>query len=109
MSVVTNVLILTSCSEDYGNGTPPIAIESINADLLREPYSSGFKEIGRYAGGNKKMERLVYAAAVNGLKEKELYKSLINAPWENEDQVQVLMSREDEEGFSLFWGLSLEE
>jgi hypothetical protein len=108
MSVVTNVLVLTSLLEELDETETYPAVDELNR-MLTGYCTNGFREVGQGAGGNKVMERCVFAAAFNCLIEEDLLLYLRQVPWADKDCVQVLVSRHEQEGFSLIYGLSTAE
>jgi hypothetical protein len=105
MSIVTNVLILAGLIEELGETETYPAIDALNLRMDEFDYGH-FVEIGQHAVDRKAMERLVFAGAFNGLQDKLFLKYLQEAPWEDRDLVQVLVSRHEQPGFSLFYGRS---
>ena len=99
MSVVTNFVLILSCSEDDGNekqGEPHELVKRLSresgVDLVRVDY---------LAGGTKYMECSVYEAAQNCANLDDFYKPFQAIPWRDPARVQLLVTRDQEEIFKL--------
>ena len=97
MSYVTNIMICGLCASDH--------LEEINTWLKKnyvEKYGRNYevvmKEIGDYAGGNKKMETDILAGAFNYLDLEDFIKFLKNIDWDNE--TDLFIQDEDDDTFT---------
>lgn len=105
MSCVTNIIVLTSCLEEKDDTETYPAIEWLNTSI-----GVDLREISNHAGGNKVFERRMFATATGyGFFDDEVKVALEETPFECRNDVQVLVSRHEQNEFSLFWGMGTED
>lgn len=96
MSDVTNVLL----TYDLFDGDPA-RIDEIN-NWLGENCRQIFREVGdQCVGGSKRLECMLYAAAINYFPEEEFIAYLRSLTWEVRDSVQLLLKRQEDLQFSV--------
>ena len=107
MSCVTNVVIFASILEELDQTETYPAIDALNERLHAISYGAFFKEVSRYAGGNKVMERRVFLAAFGtNYDEAAFLSALRSTQWNDADSLQVFVSQHEQERFLQIFGPS---
>lgn len=85
MSHVTSICVLTDLETE------------VNEEALE---SLGFVEVSKHCGGTKATQASIWAAAFNYLEsEMELYDKIMRIPFRNKTAVNLLINREEEDGW----------
>jgi hypothetical protein len=100
MSVVTDVIICLSLSEEIDDEgtTPPVA--EIN-DYLRSQNYGKLARVDDFAGGNKAFQAAVWMGAFNHLNVSEFMDFIKSREWQSREEVQVLLKKEEDYSFTL--------
>ena len=100
MSMVTNVLLA------IGIGNSNRGIANINQELDNR-YKQELRSIdegpgGNQVGGSKRLEVEVWAAALGGVPTETLLRLFGDAPWEDPDNVQLMVCEQEEDRFTVY-------
>lgn len=103
MSVITNVILIHSGSEDYIEqvGFPdhyPI-VDAVNSWLFERRHAP-LCRLDQYAGGGKVFTESVYLGAFNHLDVDGLVELVRSLPWRYPESVQLLVKGEDDIRFT---------
>ena len=98
MSVVTTLIITTSCAESHEDAAGADVYPSIN--FINDEFGvEWLKPVHDFAGGNKYPQAYVFMAAINHLDFNQLLSYMRAAPWEMPEAVGLLVSFEEDDGF----------
>lgn len=95
MSVVTDVILCVSLSEEQGDDNFP-AIDFINKWLRAAGYGE-LNHLNRHEGGFKAWQLDVFGGAFNYLDIEGFTERLLSAPWEQPECVRLIIKGEDDE------------
>jgi hypothetical protein len=106
MSWVTDVLLLTGLQEGFDENFETLeeipAIKAINVWLEQNEFGTLDELHEHVLGGGKAMQALVYGGAFNFLRIEEFIRLVRAQPWQEPDNVQLLLKNEDEGRFRLY-------
>lgn len=106
MSQVTNALLCVGVDNwnMSDNNAIPLGVQHVN-NYLESQHGQFFLSIdggNNMVGGSKNLEIEVYAAAFNHVGPNILRDIVMEAPWENPDQVQLMICDQDDFIFQVF-------
>lgn len=101
MSRVTNIIFAFSIIEEGGDDSGEfILFKEINKWLKKEGYGE-LKSIDDCAGGSKRLEAPIFAAAFNFFLFDEFKEFVSSLNWNEPDAVQIFVKEQEDDEFSI--------
>lgn len=95
MSVVSGIVLCTSCCEIEANEDDPVILfEKINA-WLKERQFGNLKRVEDHFGGNKHPQMFVAGAGFNNFPEDDFVSFFYSLQWENPENVVLIIEPEE--------------
>ena len=95
MSTVTNIILKTGLYE--------ATISGFQKEFCTLTGGHTLAKVDHFASGSKVMELDIYMAAINGLDLDGLRRIFFRVPWENADEVQLMIQEQEEDLFKIYW------